>query len=156
MSTSSPAQAASAPLAAGQMSPVAHGVGADGGGERAGHAANGAVERQFPDGRVAGDRVGRDRLHGDHHGEHDGQIELAALLGQVGGGEVHGHVAVGHAERVAHALAALGHRLVGQADDDERGAPGRDAHLHLDGARLDADERERGDICPYMPPPARN
>ena len=30
--------------------------------------------------------------------------------------------------------------------------PGRDAHLHLDGARLDADERERGDLAVHAPP----
>jgi len=52
------------------------------------------------------------------HGEHDRQIELAAFLGQVGGGEVHRHVTVEHAEAdgvqgVAHVLAALGDRLIG-------------------------------------------
>ena len=82
---------------------------------------------ELADRRIAGDGVGRDRLHGDHHGEHDRQVELAAFLGQVGGREVHRDVLVGHAEadgvqRVAHALAALGHRLVGQPDDDEGGA----------------------------------
>jgi hypothetical protein len=107
---------------------------------------------ELADRGVAGDRVGRDGLHGDHHGEHDRQVELAALLRQVGGREVHRHVAVGHAEtdgvqRVTHALAAFGHRLVGQPDDDERGLARRDAHLHLDRARLDADESERGDLA---------
>ena len=127
MSTSSPAQAASGPAGRRADEPLAHGVGADGGGQRARHRADRAVERQLADRRVAGDRVGRDRLHGDHHGEHDRQIELAAFLRQVGGREVHRDVLVGQAEadgvqRVAHALAAFGDRLVGQADDDERGA----------------------------------
>ena len=70
---------------------------------------------------------------------------------------------VGHAEpdrvqRVAYALAALGDRLVGQTDDDEGLLTGRDAHLHLDGACLDADEREGRDlpvhvaVQPFMSP----
>ena len=137
--------------------PLPHGVGADGCGQRARHGSDRSVERELADRRKAGDRVGRDRLHGDHHGEHDWQVELAAFLGQVGGREIHRHVAVGHAEtdgvqRVAHALAAFGDRLVGQADDDERGLARRDAHLHLDRARLDADERERGDLAVHAPP----
>ncbi|MGZ5913836.1 MAG: hypothetical protein ACXWJU_00710, partial [Hyphomicrobium sp.] len=51
-----------------------------------------------------------------------------------------------------HALAAFGHHLVGQPHDDERGLPRCDAHLHLDRARLDADERERGNLAVYAPP----
>ncbi len=119
--------------------------------QRAGHGADRAVERQFADRRVAGDRVGRDRLHRHHHGEQDRQVELAAFLRQVGRRQVHRHVLVGQAEadgvqRVAHALGAFGHRLVGQSDDDEGVPAGRDAHLHLDGAGLDADESERGNL----------
>ena len=56
--------------------------------------------------------------------EHDRQIEMAAFLRQVGGREIDRDVLVGQAEPdgvqcVAHALAAFGHRLVGQADDGE-------------------------------------
>ena len=57
--------------------------------------------------------------------ERDGKVIMAALFRQVGGGEVHRDVLVGHAEtdgvqRVPDALAALGHRLVRQPDDGER------------------------------------
>ncbi len=131
--------------------PLAHGVGADGGGQRARHGADRAVERQLADRRVTGDGVGRHRLHRHHHGEQDRQVELAALLRQVGRRQVHRHVLVGKAEtdgvqRVAHPLGALGHGLVGQPDDDEGVPARRDAHLHLDGAGLDADKRERGNL----------
>ena len=120
------------------------------------HRSDRSVERELADRGVAGDRVGRNRLHCDHHGEHDRQVELAAFLWQVGGREVHRHVAVGHAEadrvqRVARALAAFRDRPVGQADDHERGLSRRDADLHLDWARLDADERERGDLAVHAP-----
>jgi len=49
-------------------------------------------------------------------------------------------------ERIAHALAALGYRLVGQADDGEHVLAAGDAHLHLDGLRLDADEGDGGNL----------
>ena len=58
----------------------AHGVGADGGGESARHAANRGIERQLPDRRIAFDGVGRDGAHGHHHGERNRQVEVAALL----------------------------------------------------------------------------
>ena len=136
--------------------PFSHRVGADRGRQRARHRPDGAVERQFPDGRVARDRVGRDRLHGDHHGEHDRQVELAAFLGQVGGSEVHRHVPVGHAEAdgvqgVAHALAAFGDRLIGQPDDDERGLPRRDATCTSTG-RASIPTNASVEICPYIVP----
>ena len=98
--------------------PLAHGVGADGGGQGPGNGADRAVERQFADRRIAGDGVGGDRFHGHHHGQKYGQVELAAFLWQVGGGEVHRHMLVGQPEangvqRVAYALGAFRHRLVG-------------------------------------------
>ena len=46
-------------------------------------------------------------------------------------------------KRITDALATLGHRLVGQADDREDVSPATDPDLNLDGARFDADERER-------------
>jgi hypothetical protein len=140
--------------------PLADGVGADGGRKRPGHGADRAVERQLADGGEAGDGVGRDRLHRDHHGEQDRQVELAALLGQVGRRQVHGDVLEGHAEPdsvqgVADALAAFRDGLVGQPDDHECLLAGRDAHLHLDRTGLDADERERGNM-PVHAAPMRN
>ncbi len=43
-------------------------------------------------------------------------------------------------------LAALADRLVGQADDQEPGQARSDLHLHLDRARLQPQERHRGDM----------
>jgi hypothetical protein len=40
-------------------------------------------------------------------------------------------------------LAALGHRLVGQADDLNTGLSGRDHHLHVDRHCLDSLKRDR-------------
>ncbi len=63
---------------------LAHCVGANGCGQGAGHGGNRTIERKLADGGKARDGVGRDRIHGDHHRQHDWQIELAAFLGQVG------------------------------------------------------------------------
>ena len=61
---------------------LAHGVGADGGGQSARHAADRGIERQLADRRVALDGVGRDGAHGHHHGERNRQVEVAAFLGE--------------------------------------------------------------------------
>ena len=45
--------------------------------------------------------------------------------------------------------ASLAHRLVGQADDGEGGQTGRDLHLHVDGAGLDALERHGGYVLDH-------
>ena len=55
-------------------------------------------------------------------------------------------------QRRAHPLARLGHRLVGQADDVEGRQPGRDLHLDVDGAGLDALERHRRDPLDHGSP----
>ena len=52
----------------------------------------------------------------------------------------------------AHPLARFGHRLVGQADDGEGRHARRDLHLHIDGADLDALERNRGDALDHVSP----
>jgi hypothetical protein len=75
----------------------------------------------------------------------------APLLGQVGGREVDCDVLERQSEangmqRVAHPLAALRHGFVGQTDDGEHMLAARDAHLHLHGPGLDADEGDRGDL----------
>ena len=136
---------------------LAHRVGADGGRQRAGNGADRTVERQFTDGGVGRDGVGRDGLHRRHHRQHDREIEMAAFLRQVGRREIDGDVLKGQAKAdrvqgVADALAAFGDRLVGQADDGERCGARRDANLDLDGARLDTDKRERGDLAVHAPP----
>ena len=126
-------------------------------GSAPGTAADRGVERQLADGRIALDGVGRDGAHGHHHGERNRQIEVAALLGQVGGGQVDRDVLEGQAQadgvqRIAHALAALGHGLVGQADDGQHVLARADAHLHLDRPRLDADEGDGRDLAVHSAP----
>ncbi len=73
---------------------------------------------------------------------------MAAFLGQIGGREIDGDAArrqrqAGGDQRRAHALLGFRHRLVGQADDVEGGQAGRDLHLHVDGAGLDALKGDR-------------
>ncbi len=84
---------------------------------------------------------------------------MAAFLRQVGGREIDGDAPrrqrqAGGDQRGAHALARFRHRLVGQADDVEGGQAGRDLHLDIDGARLDAFERDGRDPldhgCPCL------
>ncbi len=82
---------------------------------------------------------------------------MAAFLRQVGGREIDGDAArrqrqAGGDQRGAHALARLAHRLVGQADDVEGRQAGRDLHLHVDRAGLDALERNRGDALDHVAP----
>ncbi len=48
-------------------------------------------------------------------------------------------------QRAAHPLAALGHGLVGEADNGEGGKSRPDLDLHVDGARFDALESDRRD-----------
>ena len=96
-------------------------------------------------------RDGADRRH---QAERDRQVVVAAFLRQVGGREIDGDAArrqrqAGGDQRRAHALARFGHRLVGQADDVEGRQAGRDLHLHVDGAGLDALERHRGDALDH-------
>jgi len=73
---------------------------------------------------------------------------VAALLGQVGWGEVDGDPCPRQPEpdrvqRIAHPLATLGDRLVGQADDREVMLSRCDLNFDLNRPRLDADERDR-------------
>ncbi len=108
-----------------------------------------AVQPQFADRRPAVQRVRPDHAHRSQHGQGDGQIEMAALLGQVGGGQIGDHLLGGQrqadaGEGAAHPFAAFGHRLVRQSDDGE-GSSGRADLLHfdVDPARIDAVERHR-------------
>ncbi len=56
-------------------------------------------------------------------------------------------------QRAADALATFSDGLVGKANDDERLLARRDAHLHLDGARFDADKRYGGNLTVHAPRP---
>jgi hypothetical protein len=55
-------------------------------------------------------------------------------------------------ERVAHALAALRHRLVGQADDREIVLATGNSRLDLDRTGLDPDKGERSDTAVHGDP----
>ena len=80
--------------------------------------------------------------------ERDRQIERRAGLADVGRRQVDGDAVrrkleAGVADRAAHAIAALAHAGVGQADHRERRQAERHVHLHMDRAGFDAEERRR-------------
>jgi len=114
------------------------------------------VEAELAERQVAGEGIGRYCADGTHQAQRDGQIVVAALLGQVGGGEVDGDALGRQAQargdqRRAHPLARFLHRLVGQADDKESRQAGRNLHLHVDEHRIDALKRyglNSGDHAP--------
>ena len=116
--------------------------------QRPGHRRDGSVERQLPQHDIAVDRIGRDGAKPGHQADSDGQVVVAALLGQIRGGEIDRHPPRRHRQagcmqRRPHALAALGDRLVGQSDDMHAGLARRDHHLNVDRHRLDALKRDR-------------
>lgn len=78
-----------------------------------------------------------------HQPEGDGEVVVAAFLRLISRGEVDGDALrrerqADGVQRAAHPLAALGHGLVGEADDGEVRHPRPDLHLHIDRPRLDA------------------
>ena len=85
--------------------------------------------------------------------ERDGQVEMAAFLQQVGGGEIDGDAArrqrqADGDERGAHPFPALAHRLVRQADHGEAGhAAHAELHLGIHLQAIDALEGDRLDPC---------
>ena len=96
-----------------------------------------AIERQLADRDPVAQLLGVGDAHRREQGEGDRQVIVRAVLGQVGGREVHrdalGRQGKAHGgERGLHALAALAHGLVRQADDVEARQPRRDLTLHLD------------------------
>ncbi len=123
-------------LGADQAEPV--GMGGHGGGKGPGDGKQAAIQRQF-----AHDGVGLQEIRGDdaqrrEKGERDGQVVVAAFLGQVGGREVDDGEALarkGEADgmqRGPHPLAAFAHRLVGQADHGESRLPAGELRLAID------------------------
>ncbi len=134
--------------------PLAARIGADRRRQNAGDRGDGAVEAELAQHREAGDGVLRNGADRRHQAERDGQVVVAAFLWQVGGGEIDGDAPrrqrqAGGDQRRAHALFRLRHRLVGQADDVEGRQAGRDLHLHVDGAGLDALEGDRRDALDH-------
>ncbi len=99
-------------------------IGGDGGGQRARDRVDRAVEREFADDDEALDLLRRQDAHGNEQAERDGQVVMAALLGEIGGGEIDGDALGGQAEayclkRRADPLAAFGDRLVAETHHGE-------------------------------------
>ena len=152
------AQAASGPEAAGQMSPRPSRIGGDRRRQHAGDRRDGAVQRQFAQRHEIAELVAGHRADRRHQGERDGQVVMAAFLGEIGGREIDDDALgrqrqAGGMQGAAHPFAALGHRLVGQADDDEARQAGHDLHLDIDGNRLDALKGHGGDVRDHAPAP---
>jgi hypothetical protein len=85
-----------------------------------------------------------------HQPERDGEVVMAPFLRLIGWGEVDGDALRREREpdgvqRAAHPLPALGHGLVGEADDGEVRHPRPDLDLHIDRPRLDALKGDGGD-----------
>lgn len=135
--------------------PFAQCIGADGGRQRAGDRGDRAIEIEFADDDIIRQCVGRNGAEGRHQSERDRQIEMRAFLRQIGRGQIDGHSLAGQRQaggvkRGLHALAAFGHRLVGQTDDLHADLAGRDHDLDLDRHALDALECYRTDTRDHM------
>jgi len=83
---------------------------------------------------------------------------MAAFLRQIGGRQIDGDAArwqrqPGSNQCRAHALLGFGNSLVGQADDVKGRQAGRDLHLDVNGAGVDALESDRRDTLNHRPRP---
>ena len=88
------------------------------------------------------ERVLRDLLVGREHRQGDGEVEVVALLAQVGGREIDDdglgfQVEAAVLDRGAHPLAALADRGVGKSHDLDLRESVLDVDLYLDGAGFD-------------------
>ena len=138
----------------------AHPARGDRGGQGAGHLHDAPVQRQLADRGPFAEGVRRNDPHRRHHRERDGQVVVAAGLRQVGGRQVGDDPPAGQRqpdprEGGAHALAALRHRLVAQADQDEVLFSAGELDLDVHPSRFDTLERQRDDprshVCPSSP-----
>ena len=126
-------------------------------GQHPGYGKQGAVEAELAEHGEFRHRVGRRHPHGDQQAERDGQVEMAALLEQIGGRQIN-RDALGRqgqaegAEGGAHPLAGLGDRLIGQADHREGRQAGGDMDLNIHIARLDAVKGDRVDMGDHGEP----
>ena len=83
------------------------------------------VEAKLAERDIGREIVRRQHVHRHQESERDGEVEVATLLLHVGGRQIHDDSFRGQGqsktgECTAHTLAALGHRLVGKAYDQER------------------------------------
>ena len=118
-------------------------IGGNRGRQRPRHRHQRAIERQLADHHIAVEEIRRNDAQRREHGERDGQIEMAAFLGKIGGREIDREPLARQAEADgikcgAHPLAAFGHRLVGQAHDIELHLARKKLRLDIDRHGLDA------------------
>ena len=90
--------------------------------------------------------------------ESDGQIEVRAFLWKVGGRQIdrdplRREREADRRQRGMYALSALGHGLVGQADDRESRQAGGKLHLNFNGTSFEPKERNSGDSGRHPAPP---
>ena len=156
-----PAQAASGPQAAGQISPWPRALAATAAGSTPATAVIEPSSASSPSTVKPLERVGRDRADRRHHAERDRQVVVAALLRQVGGREVDGDAARPAARGPrrsaprAPARATSATALSARPTMVKAGSAGRDLHLHVDRPRLDALERDRRDPHDHTTEPHR-
>ncbi len=129
--------------------------GGDGRRQHAGHPGQRAVERQFAQHDETRDAFARDHAHGGQEAQRDGQVVVAALLGEIGRREVDGDALrwqrqAERAERGPHPLAAFTHRLVGQPHHGEGELARRHQHLHVDRHDVDTLERDGPNLCLHV------
>src|SRR5690606_10741170 len=110
------------PVAVGDHQLAAGATAGDGGGQQAVHRPQFAVEGELGDELVVAEVLRRQLSRGGENAEGDGQVVAAALLGNIGGGEVDGdapgrEVEVGVEQGAAHPLPALLHRRLRHAYD---------------------------------------
>lgn len=115
------------------------------------------VEAQLPDRDIMRQRFRVGRSDRGQQAQGDRQVEMRSLLGQIGRGQVDGDPLgrerqADRGKRSADPFAAFRDRLVGKADDDESGQPGRQLHLHFDGAGLKPEVSDGGDGRGHLRP----
>ncbi len=125
--------------------PDAEGLCPEGRGKGAVDPLHAAVQREFAQEEVIGERRGGQQLLGGQDRDGDGQVEGGALLFDVGGGEIDGDMMAG--EGVAGVLdggldpvLALPDGHVGKADGRKQGKAGGEVDLDRDGMGIDADD----------------
>ena len=137
--------------------PLPPAIGGNGRGQGAGDGGNLAVEFHLADADIAVERVLRNQAHHHHQGQHDRQVVMGALFGQVGRREV-GDDAFGGCRQAyagkgaAHTFAAFGDGLVAQPHDLEGDRPLGQDDLGLDPAHFGAFEGNCRDACWHVTP----
>jgi len=99
----------------------------------------------------------RNGADGRHQAERDRQVEMAALLRQVGRRQIDrdapaGQGQAGGDQRRTHPLLGLVHRLVRQADNVEHDIAGQDMHLHVHRRPTHDQKKEVTSQVPLCPP----